>query len=193
MVKMPSANDLLGDKLTAFAPNTTGIPYFKHGNSMNMEINKQLYDVACLFDLFDDLIVVRDTFEKIAGKELSYREGDNITALDVLDDIFQTSLCISTRGMQGEGKFDELMVGIKRVNGFIFSEAYQIDKAIVCASKAAYLSALIKSGASEFERFVDSSQIKDWQIEQMEYNKLNKLKKTSAEAFFYWYKACLME
>lgn len=59
-VKMPSANDLLGDKLTAFAPNTTGIPYFKHGNSMNMEINKQLYDVSCLFDLFDDLNAVRD-------------------------------------------------------------------------------------------------------------------------------------
>lgn len=192
MVKMPSANDLLGDKLTAFAPNTTGVPYFKHGNSMNMEINKQLYDVACLFDLFDDLKAVRNTFEKIAGKELSYRKGDNITAMDVLYDIFQTSLCISTRGMQGKGMFDELMAGIKRVNGFIFSEPYQIDKAIVCASKAAYLSALIKSDASEFERFVDSSQIKDWQIEQAEYNKLNKLKKSNAEAFFYWYKACAM-
>ena len=191
-VKMPSVNDLLGDKLTAFAPNTTGVPYFKHGNSMNMEINKQLFDVACLFDLFDDLNTVRNTFEKIAAKELSYREGDNITTTDVLDDISLTSLCISTRGMQGEGVFDELMAGIKKVNGFLFSEAYQIDKAIVCASKAAYLSALIKSGASEFERFVDSSQIKDWQIGQTEYNKLNKLKKSSAEAFFYWYKACLM-
>ncbi|MBR6092398.1 MAG: nucleotidyl transferase AbiEii/AbiGii toxin family protein [Bacteroidales bacterium] len=190
MVNIPSANDLLGDKLTAFAPNTTGVPYFKHGNSMNMEINKQLYDVACLFDLFDDLNAVRNTFEKIAGKELSYRKGDDITAMDVLDDIFQTSLCISTRGIQGKGMFDELMAGIKRVNGFIFSEPYQIDKAIVCASKAAYLSALIKSDASEFERFVDSSQIKDWQIEQAEYNKLNKLKKSNAEAFFYWYKAC---
>ena len=141
---------------------------------------------------FDDLNAVRNTFEKIVGKELSYREGDNITARDVLDDIFQTSLCISTRGMQGEGMFDELMAGIKRVNGFIFSEPYQIDKAIVCASKAAYLSALIKSGASEFERFGNSSQIKDWQIEQTEYNKLNKLKKTNAEAFFYWYKTCSM-
>lgn len=184
-VKMPSANDLLGDKLTAFAPNTTGIPYFKHGNSMNMEINKQLYDVACLFDLFDDLNAVRNTFERIAGEELGYREGDNITTTDVLDDIFLTSLCISTRGMQGEGMFGELMAGIKRVNGFIFSEPYQIDKAIFCASKAAYLSALIKSGASEFERFGDPSQIKDWQIEQTEYNKLNKLKKSNAEAFFY--------
>lgn len=29
MVKLPSKEDLLGDKLTAFAPHTTGIPFFK--------------------------------------------------------------------------------------------------------------------------------------------------------------------
>lgn len=192
MVNMPSSNDLLGDKLTAFAPNTTGIPYFKNGNSMNMEINKQLYDIACLFDIFDDLKTVAHTFEKIADNELSYREGGSSTVNDVLDDIFQTSLCLSTRGKLGVGNFDELSAGIKRVNGFIFSEPYQIDKAIVCASKAAYLSALIKNGAFHFERYTDPSQIKEWQIEQTEYNKLNKLKSSNPEAFFYWYKACAM-
>lgn len=192
MVMLPSANDLLGDKLTAFAPNTTGIPYLKKGNGMGMEINKQLYDVACLFDLFDDLKVVTNTFEKIADNELHYRDGNNLTKMDVLEDIFQTALCVSTRGMQGKGEFDELMAGIKRVNGFIFSESYQIDKAIVCASKAAYLSALIKKGDVEFERYSNPLQIKEWQIEQTEYSKLNKLKKSSAEAFFYWYKACAM-
>ena len=193
LVKMPSVNDLLGDKITAFAPNTTGIPYFRHGKSMSMEINKQLYDVACLFDLFDDIGVLKNTFNRIAEEELSYRESNNISTKDVLDDIFQTALCISTHGMQGKGLFDELMAGIRKVNGFIFSEPYQIDKAIVCAAKAAYLSALIKSGASEFEKYRDPSQIKDWRIEQTEYNKLNKLKKTSVEAFFYWHKACTME
>lgn len=192
MVNIPSANDLLGDKLTAFAPNTTGIPYFKNDNSMNMEINKQLYDIACLFDIFDDLKTVASTFEKIAGNELSYREGGSNTVNDVLDDIFQTSLCLSTRGKIGNGNFDELLAGIKRVNGFIFSEPYHIDKAIVCASKASYLSALIKNGASHFERYTDPSQIKNWQIEQTSYNKLNKLKSSNPEAFFYWYKACAM-
>ena len=29
LVNIPSLEDILGDKLTAFAPNTTGIPYFK--------------------------------------------------------------------------------------------------------------------------------------------------------------------
>ena len=38
---IPSFEDLLGDKLTAFAPNTTGIPYFKKDDSMSMEIIKQ--------------------------------------------------------------------------------------------------------------------------------------------------------
>lgn len=192
MVNMPSSNDLLGDKLTAFAPNTTGIPYFKNGNSMNMEINKQLYDIACLFDIFNDLKTVANTFEKIADNELSYREGGSSTVNDVLDDIFQTSLCLSTRGKLGVGNFDELLAGIKRVNGFIFSESYHIDKATICASKAAYLSALIKNGSSHFERYTDPSQIKEWQFEQTEYNKLNKLKSSNPEAFFYWYKACVL-
>ncbi len=43
LVELPSVDDLLGDKLTAFAPNTSGIPYFKKGHGMSMEIIKQLY------------------------------------------------------------------------------------------------------------------------------------------------------
>lgn len=34
-VGIPSFEDLLGDKLTAFAPNTTGIPYFKKEDSIS--------------------------------------------------------------------------------------------------------------------------------------------------------------
>ena len=36
IVRVPSKEDILGDKLTAFAPNTTGIPYFKGKTSMSM-------------------------------------------------------------------------------------------------------------------------------------------------------------
>lgn len=50
MVTVPSAEDILGDKLTAFAPNTTGIPYYRNGRSCSMEIAKQLYDVGRLFE-----------------------------------------------------------------------------------------------------------------------------------------------
>ena len=61
-VIVPSFDDILGDKLTAFAPNTTGIPYQKSGNSQTMEIIKQLYDIGYLFDSVTDLSVISKTF-----------------------------------------------------------------------------------------------------------------------------------
>jgi predicted nucleotidyltransferase component of viral defense system len=58
-VNVPSLEDILGDKLTAFAPNTTGIPYFKKEDSMSMEIIKQLYDIGNLFDAVSDLETIK--------------------------------------------------------------------------------------------------------------------------------------
>ncbi|MBR5982200.1 MAG: nucleotidyl transferase AbiEii/AbiGii toxin family protein [Bacteroidales bacterium] len=187
-VSVPSAEDLLGDKLTAFAPNTTGIPYYKHDNSMGMEIIKQLYDIGCLFDISSNMAVIRSTFERIAQAEISYRD-EAMNYSDVLEDIFQTSLCLSSRGAIGRGNFEELQSGIKRVKSFIFSEPYHIENAIVSASKAAYLASLISTSTDKKEKYTDPMQVKDWLITNPEYNKLNGLKRTNTEAFFYWYKA----
>lgn len=76
-VKVPSVGDILGDKLTAYAPNTTGIPYIKNGNDASMEIIKQLYDIARLFEKVDNLDITTKSFEKIAEVELSYRKLEN--------------------------------------------------------------------------------------------------------------------
>ena len=46
-VQIPSVNCILGDKLTAFAPHTTGIPL---NVGKDMEIMKQMYDVSILID-----------------------------------------------------------------------------------------------------------------------------------------------
>ena len=46
-ILMPSVDCILGDKLTAFAPNTTGIPY---GINKESEIIKQLFDISILFN-----------------------------------------------------------------------------------------------------------------------------------------------
>lgn len=188
LVQVPCLEDLLGDKLTAFAPNTTGIPYYKGEDSMSMEIIKQLYDIGNLFDVCKDIVTVEKTFKRFAKIELSYRNNDEKTTSDVLNDIFQTSLCIASRGMLGDGNFIELQLGIKRIKGFIFSETYHIEKVIISASKAAYISTLIAYEKNTFEKFETPLQIKDWSIINPEYNKLNKLKKSNPEAFFYWYK-----
>lgn len=188
MVDIPSKEGLLGDKLTAFAPNTTGIPYFKEGNSMSMEIIKQLYDIGNLFNEVNDLQVVRETFQKFAVAELAYRNIEELKPEDVLDDIYQTSLCICTRGKYNKAIFEELKNGITRIRSFVFSEKYHLEKAISHATKAAYLATILKQNVNELERFDPTTNIKHWIIEQPTNTYLNKLKKSDPESFFYWYK-----
>ncbi|MFA9392441.1 MAG: nucleotidyl transferase AbiEii/AbiGii toxin family protein [Prolixibacteraceae bacterium] len=187
LVNIPSFEDITADKLTAFAPNTTGIPYWKGADSMSMEIIKQLYDLGNLVDHVAQIDVLKNTFEKIALTEIDYRPEKALSINDVLEDIFQTSLCIATRGIIGKGNFKELQEGIRRITGFIYSESYHIEKAITHASKTAYLSILIKAGSTEIQHFNSPNEIENWTIGAALHSKLNKLKKSNPEAFFYWY------
>jgi len=188
MVNVPGKADMLGDKLTAFAPNTTGIPYFKGDKDCSMEIIKQLFDIASLFDVTNDIKVVAETFQKFATVELQYRNLDPENITQVLDDIFQTSLCICLRGQVEPDTFKLLQTGTKRIQSFIHSEKYNIDSAITNASKAAYLSVLIANGATAAVHFdpLNIEPLRDAVINEPLNTKLNKLKKSNIEAFFYW-------
>jgi len=188
VVRVPSPEDILGDKLTAFAPNTSGIPYFKSEHSMSMEIMKQLYDIGNLIAIVNNLKVVIGTFKIFAETELRYREMDDLKYDDVVEDIIQTSLCIVSRGVSGNGDFGELQAGIQRVSRFIFSEPFHIDKAITMASKAAYIAIAIRYNTNNLETFNNPLQMKEWSIVDPLWPRLNRLKKSSPEAFFYWYK-----
>jgi len=56
-VRVHCLEDMLGDKLTAFAPNITGIPYEKSGQSQAMVIVNQLCYIGKLFDLVNRAII----------------------------------------------------------------------------------------------------------------------------------------
>ena len=187
-VQVPGFDDILGDKLTAFATNTTGIPYEKGGLSRTMEIIKQLYDIGNIFVDANNPLVTSTTFHAFAKTELDYRDISGDTNI-VLDDIIDTSLTISTRGQLGNGKLDALMHGIAQLKQYIFSENYHIEKAIIHASRATYIAAIIKTGTKTINRFTDPMEIKDWSITNQQYNKLNKLKKSNPEAFYNWFNA----
>jgi predicted nucleotidyltransferase component of viral defense system len=188
VVDVPCLEDILGDKLTAFAPNTTGIPYFKGEDSMSMEIIKQLYDIGNLLDIVTDIEIIKSTFKKFVITELAYRGKETITEQDVLEDIYQTSLCIVTRGTERKEDFDQLLLGIQRVTRFIFSESYHLEKAITHATKAAYVATLIRHNQMEIEKYSNPLQMKDWTIGEPMNLRLNRLKKSNPEAFYYWYK-----
>lgn len=186
-VKVPSVEDILGDKLTAFAPNTTGIPYFKGNKICSVEIIKQLYDIARLFERVSDLSVTSEAFHRIVKVEMSYRNMDDID--DVFMDIIQTSLLIATRGKAGAGNFDILLDGIKKIRNFIHTSNYHLDHAIIDSARAAYLAACIKIGKTTLEKYSGNPQIvNEMMIRESLPNKLQKLKKIYPEAFYYWSK-----
>ena len=80
MVTVPSAECILGDKLTAFAPHTTGVPL---GVGKSMEIAKQLFDVVTLVEC----IKAVDKF-----KILIYYDKNDIASDLTLEDITQESM-----------------------------------------------------------------------------------------------------
>lgn len=182
----PTVEGLLGDKLTAFAPHTTGILY---GTDKELEIAKQLFDVANLFDAAMDLGTVGQAFENIASNQLAYRHLDKYTPVDVLKDAFNTACIIGMRGSTAGDEFAELLEGFKKLAAFIYSGYFSLDTAILCAAKVAYLVALMLRHEGSIMRFEPGLDLSAWNILNPDYNKLNKVKKSSPEAFFYFFRA----
>lgn len=187
-VTTPSIDCILGDKLTAFAPNTTGIQYKK---MKELEIIKQLFDISNLFDECSDIKIIKNTFIKVANNELKYRKL-NITYREVLNDIFNTSMILAGRGSSEFSKdnFKELEKGVKTIKSFIFSKNFIIEDAVLCASKAAYLASLLNNDISKIERFDKSIDMSEIIIEHQPYRKcFKKIKNFNEEAYYYLYKA----
>ncbi len=182
-VQMPDINCLLGDKLTAFAPNTTGILYRKN---RPLEIVKQLFDIGLLFDQATDLSLTRQTFDHLAAQEIRFRHLQ-LSPADVLADIFETALLLTRRDVK-KPHFVFLQDGVKRLNNFVMSD-FRIEQAILAGAKAAYLSRLLQTDAITIKRYQNPVQVIDLQITNPAYNRLNKLRKVQPEAFFYWYHA----
>lgn len=188
LVNIPSVGDILGDKLTAFAPETTGIPYYKGEYLATLEIIKQLYDIGRLFDRVTDLYVTKLSFNKIAPIELSYRGLCTSDLSQIFNDIRNTSLNITTRGMVDKDKFDLLQKGIKSIKSFMHKSQYRIEQAIVDSAKTAYLATCIEMGEEKLLHYKNINQIIDLSIGKIFSTKLNKLKLNNPEAFYYWYK-----
>lgn len=185
-IRCPTPECLLGDKLTAFAPHTSGILF---GKGKELEIIKQLYDIGLLFDMVMDVNLVGTTFQNIAAMELAFRGKKEISSLDVLSDSFNMACLIGMHGFDSRNEYIELQSGIRKLSGFVYAERFTLDLAILCAAKVAYLTELIRRGESRIARFDPNADLSGLMIQNPRYNRLNKVKKTSPEAFYYFYRA----
>jgi hypothetical protein len=190
-VDVPTVEGITGDKLTAFAPTTTGILY---GKNKGLEIIKQLYDLGNLFNHIQSLKEVANSFSAFAAQEIAYR-GLDIEASDILRDSMDACRVIGFRNRSNtepdKSRFAELQRGIASFSEFPVAESFRIDEAITTAAKVAYLCAkLLTEDYSALERY-DERGKSELSIKNPQWNVLNKLKRLPDQAaFFYWYK-CL--
>lgn len=188
-VQTPDIDNILGDKLTAFAPSTIGVPYMKGGRACGKEIIKQLYDIGNLFDKVSDMQAVASAYKVVAGREMSYR-ALSFTLDEVLQDTIDNALSVCFRENYNHAYYPTLLEGIGQVKSFVFAESFLMEKAVVAAAKTAYLATLIRFGVHAVDKYDKrmNAGFSQMQITEPPWGRFNKLKKSNPEAFFYLYK-----
>lgn len=187
-VAIPSIPDILADKLTAFAPNTTGVPYEKKGEDSSAEVIKQLYDVGRLFDKTDDIATIAEVFHGVCHEELQYR-GSRYTEADVYEDIRNTAMCLALKGRIRPDEYERLKTGVRRFKSYLFNaHSYNEQKATADAAKAAYLATAIQFSATHLVLYPEG----EWNAPKSFPTKagldmdLRKLRAENPVAYFYW-------
>jgi len=190
-VQVPTINGIFGDKLTAFAPNTIGVPY---GQQKSMEIVKQLFDIGELFNESTELGEIMGSYKAIQKQESIYHEG-HPSLEKIIEDTIGTSLSFCQSRLKGgivNSKVEELHQGIKQIQSYLMGSPYRIDEARISASKAAFIATAILLNQRNMHlkdvRF-DRSKIVELKDVQLggRFEILNKLKSTQTEAFYYWW------
>jgi hypothetical protein len=189
-VRTPCLESLLGDKMTAFAPRSIGVPLTEQ---YSQQVIKQLFDIAQLFDHAENLEIVsienRNSFQAEAG----YRKYPGSHS-DYLDDLIDTAFHICSLDLRGAPKNrDEegrlLKRGIGQLGSHLFSKPFKLPEAKVAAAKAACLAKILKSGSNmgSLPRFdpARAADLKEYELEAP-FSCLNRLRGFAPEAFFYW-------
>ena len=179
-VKVPTPESLLGDKLTAFAPHTTGINFFNEdfSNDKRLEVIKQFYDVATLFDVCHNFKEVRETYLKIVRQEIEYRDG-KYKIEECLLDSFNAALSIISLGKFMSEDYHNYVEGFKRISGHIVGFRLNSNNAYPFAAKIMLLSVSILKNVDPF--IVET--ISNNPIAEPPYNQINRLLKVDSQAF----------
>jgi hypothetical protein len=180
-VTVPNANCILGDKLTAFAPHTIGVPL---GRDKEMEIIKQMYDVYTLCNEVDDFEEVKETYKKVAQTEIEYR-GLDISYEDALKDTIRAASCIISKGYTDKDDFLLYIYGINCIRSHIFNEKYSGEIAAFQACKVLCLAVYILTEQNEMITISHPEEYIDVKLPSKEYAKMSYVRKLKLEAYAY--------
>ena len=179
-VNVPSIDCILGDKMTAFAPHTTGIPF---DVNKEMEIIKQLFDVATLVGECDNFADIYESYMRTVELEIAYR-GSSSSAEDALLDAISTAACIVSRGTNSPDEYGKLLGGIKSIRTHMYQETYSGEIAAIQACSVMYMAACILKN-HPFHRITEPEIYIKESIGKSKYKKLGYMKKMKLEAYGY--------
>jgi len=184
-VTVPTIDCILGDKLTAFAPHTIGIPF---GIKKEMEIIKQIFDISSLVEHISNFEDVKITYRKIAELEIKNREIDNVGVNETLIDSFNAAISIISKGSLFSEDYKFLLDGMHRVKNHIFSSfsPLLIERQ---ACKVVYLIISILINSPVFIEIDNINFYSDKLISDPIYSKLNYVKRDSLTNFAYLYES----
>jgi len=144
-VAVPTIDALLGDKLTAFAPNTIGIPL---DQDRSHQVFKQLFDVAQLCDYAADFEVVKESYFSTAVAEAGYRGMPESPAEVALHDTIQTAFdicCIDFPKRELDPALEQLFRrGIGQLDSDLINGAnFDHTAAKIAAARTAHIACLL--------------------------------------------------
>lgn len=181
-VQIPGINCILGDKLTAFAPHTTGI---RIDEQKELEIIKQLFDCATLLREMTNFNEVKETYENIVKTEMGYRSLTE-SMDDVLFDTIRSAACIVGRGsLYKSPDYAVYSKGVRAIGSHLLAKKYDMLMAGIDACQVMYLASCILSGKNEFSLLTDYESYRKEQILQGEFKSLSSIRKVSIENYAY--------
>jgi hypothetical protein len=192
-LKVPTIEGLMGDKLTAFAPHTIGIPFqTSKGISMTMQIAKQLFDLGELFNIATNFENIVSAFKKTFKQENSYHEK-RYKESQVLQDMIDTSIDFCHLRLKGASISENAVKiedGIKRLSSHLVRDKFRVEtEAKIAAAKIFFLANAINNNhqINLEEIKYTSNKIKLIRNAALlkPYEKLNRLKPVLPEAFYY--------
>jgi hypothetical protein len=200
MVTLPTIESLLGDKLTAFAPTTTGVRLRKQGGEAGevMQVAKQLFDVSVLFEQAADFAAIARTYDGVQAQESGYRENLHTRDASLADTL---NACLGVTGARTKrapaNLFPDtalLLNGFQRLEGHLTQRRPDDNERRVMAARAAVLAAHLRAGrALDFTtaRYTGSAAqlqaLRAASLNDHEHSWLDGLKAVNPEAFHYWH------
>ena len=179
-VVLPSVDCILGDKLTAFAPFTTGIPL---RSGKDMEVIKQFYDISTLFDVFENFADLERTYFAVSDAELRYR-GNGFTSRQALEDTIQAAVCIGSRGKMSTDDYEYYVKGTRDILNHIYERPFSAEIAASMAPKVIYLAACLLTG-SALEREPDMDSLRHEKLTQTDLQTMKYFRKLRTDAYGY--------